>query len=133
MHKYNYIYKITNTSTKEFYIGVRSCDCEICDDPYMGSSSIWTKIYIKEHKSELVKEILNTFETRKLANKAEVEMLKLVEQDNLCINKYFDYTPDMTGTKQTPEWIEKMKMFGERNGMFGKHHSEKLNKEFLKN
>lgn len=35
----------------------------------------------------------------------------------------------MTGTKQTPEWIEKRKMFGERNGMFGKHHSEKTKKK----
>ena len=35
----------------------------------------------------------------------------------------------MTGVKQAPEWIEKRKLFGERNGMFGKHHSEKAKKE----
>ena len=50
MHKFNYTYKITNTEIQEFYVGVRSCDCEIREDKYMGSSSIWTKIYIKEHK-----------------------------------------------------------------------------------
>ena len=132
MHKYNYTYKITNIKTKEFYVGVRSCDCEIEDDKYMGSSSIWTKLYVKEHKSELVKEIIDIFETRKLANKAEVELLKSVENDPLCINQYFDYTPDMTGTKQTPEWIEKRKMFGERNGMFGKHHSEETKEKISK-
>lgn len=128
MHKYNYTYRITNLVTKEFYVGVRSCDCEIEDDKYMGSSSTWTKIYIKEHKSDLKKEILGTFETRKLANKAEVELLKSVQNDPLCINQYFDYTPDLTGTKQTPEWIEKRKLFGERNGMFGKHHTEDAKK-----
>ena len=53
MHKYNYTYKITNIKTKEFYVGVRSCDCEIECDKYMGSSSIWTKLYIKEHKDDL--------------------------------------------------------------------------------
>lgn len=129
MHKYNYTYKITNIITNEFYVGVRSCDCEIEDDKYMGSSSIWTKLYVKEHKKDLKKEILETFETRKLANKAEVVLLKSVKDNPLCINKYFDYTPDMTGTKQTPEWIEKRKMFGERNGMYGKHHSEETKKK----
>lgn len=128
MHKYNYTYKITNIITNEYYIGVRSCDCEIAEDKYMGSSSIWTKIYIKEHKKDLKKEILEIFETRKLANQAEVTLLKSIENDPLCINQYFDYTPDMTGTKQTPEWIEKRKMFGEKNGMFGKHHTEETKK-----
>lgn len=129
MHKYNYTYKITNIETKEFYVGVRSCDCEIEEDKYMGSSSIWTKLYIKEHKQSLKKEILEIFETRKLANEGEVLLLKSVQKDPLCINCYFDYTPDMTGVKQTPEWIEKRKMFGERNGMFGKHHTEEAKKK----
>lgn len=128
MHKYNYTYKITNLVTNEFYIGVRSCDCEIDKDPYMGSSSVWTKLYIKEHKKDLKKEILETFPTRKLANGGEIKYLKQNENNPLCINKYFDYTPDVTGTKQTPEWIEKRKMFGERNGMFGKHHTEEVKK-----
>ena len=125
---YHYNYKITNTQTKEFYIGVRSCECEIENDPYMGSSSVWTKIYIKEHKDVLKKEILEVFKTRKLANAGEVKRLQECKENPLCINKYFDYTPDMTGTKQTPEWIEKRKMFGERNGMFGKHHTEETKK-----
>ena len=38
----------------------------------------------------------------------------------------------MTGTKQSPEWIEKRKMFGERNGMFGKHHSEETKEKISK-
>lgn len=128
MHKYNYTYKITNILTNEFYVGVRSCDCEIKDDKYMGSSSIWTKLYIKEHKENLKKEILEIFETRKLANDGEVKLLRSLQSDPLCINCYFDYTPDLTGIKQTPEWIEKRKMFGEKNGMFGKHHSEETKK-----
>lgn len=130
MNHYNY--KIANVKTGEFYIGVRSCKCPIEEDSYMGSSSIWNKIYIKEHKQDLVKEILETFETRKLANGGEVKRLKKVEGDPKCINQYFDYTPDVTGTKQTPEWIEKRKMFGEKNGMFGKHHTEETKKRISK-
>lgn len=129
MRKYNYTYKITNIKTNEFYVGVRSCDCEIKEDKYMGSSSVWTKIYIKEHKKELKKEIIEIFESRKLANIAEVKLLKSVEHNPLCINKYFDYTPDMTGIKQTPEWIKKRIKFGKENGMFGKHHTEETKKK----
>lgn len=40
----------------------------IVKDPYMGSSSVWTKLYIKEHKDVLAKTIVEIFETRKLAN-----------------------------------------------------------------
>ena len=58
---YHYNYKITNISTGEFYIGVRSCKCSIEEDSYMGSSSIWNKIYVKEHKDKLKKEILEVF------------------------------------------------------------------------
>lgn len=126
MNHYNY--KITNSETGEFYVGVRSCKCPIELDSYMGSSSVWNKIYIKEHKNVLKKEILETFETRKLANGGEIKLLESVKDNPLCINKYFNYTPDLTGTKQTPEWIEKRKLFGERNGMFGKHHTEDAKK-----
>ncbi len=122
MNHYNY--KITNSQTGEFYVGVRSCKCDISEDPYMGSSSVWTKDYIKEHKDVLKKEILEVFETRKLANGGEVKLLKSVEHNPLCINKYFDYTPDVTGTKQTPEWIAKRCKSGELANMYGKHHTE---------
>ncbi len=127
MNHYNY--KITNIITNEYYIGVRSCKCEISEDKYMGSSSIWTKLYIKEHRKELVKEILEEFSTRKEANDGEVKRLKECENDSLCINRYFNYTPDLTGIKQTPEWIEKRKLFGERNGMYGKHHTEETKRK----
>ncbi|MDE5977077.1 MAG: hypothetical protein K2G70_01230, partial [Turicibacter sp.] len=90
---------------------------------------VWTKIYVKEHKDILRKEIVSVFSSRKEANIGEVELLKSVESDPLCINKYFDYTPDVSGTKQTPEWIEKRKLFGEKNGMFGKHHTEEAKKQ----
>lgn len=124
MKNNHYVYKITNIITHEFYIGVRSCYCNIDEDSYMGSSSIWTKLYIKEHKDDLVKEILEVYSSRKLANDGEVFYLKKYQDNSLCINKYFDYTSDMTGVKQSPEWIEKRKRFGEANGMFGKHHNE---------
>lgn len=127
MNHYNY--KITNTLTGEFYVGVRSCKGAIEDDKYMGSSSVWNKAYIKEHKDVLRKEILETFETRKLANGGEVKLLKSVENNPLCINKYFGYTPDLSGTKQSPEWIKKRCKSGKLANMYGKHHTESVKKQ----
>ena len=99
MAKNHYNYRIVNIKTKEFYIGVRSCSCNIEDDPYMGSSSIWTKLYIKEHASDLQKIIIKVYNSRREANAGEVELLLEEFKNPLCINRYFDYTPDMTGTK----------------------------------
>lgn len=119
---YHYNYKITNISTGEFYIGVRSCKCSL----------IWVQVL---YGTRFMLRSIKINSKRKyqkfslLANGGEVKLLKSVSDNPLCINKYFDYTPDMTGVKQAPEWIEKRKLFGERNGMFGKHHSEKAKKE----
>ena len=128
----HYNYKITNIDTGEFYVEVRSCKCEIEDDKYMGSSSIWTKAYIKEHKDVLKKEILEVFATRILANGGEVKLLKEVKNNPLCINKYFDYTPDVTGTKQTPEWIAKRCKSGKLANFYGHHHTEETKKQISK-
>lgn len=85
----------------------------------MGSSSVWKKIYIKEHSSCLRKEILETFETRKLANGGEVKLLKQVEQDPLCINKIFlIILLILQELNKLRNGFEKRKLFGERNGMF---------------
>lgn len=128
MQKFHYTYKIINKVTDEFYIGVRSCACPIEKDVYMGSSSIWSKNYIKTHRSELDKIILNTFCTRQEANIEEVKLLLEVQHDPLCINQYFGYTPDVTGRKQSEEHIQKRKLVGPRNGMYNKHHSAETKK-----
>lgn len=52
MKKY-YVYKLTDKFTNEFYFGSRGCFCEIADDPYMGSMSVW-----KPDKNNLIKEII---------------------------------------------------------------------------
>lgn len=80
MHKFHYTYKIINKVTNEFYIGVRSCSCPIENDSYMGSSSIWTKSYIKTHRDYLDKIILSVFCTRQEANIEEVKLLQEISK-----------------------------------------------------
>jgi hypothetical protein len=122
----HYLYKITNVITKEYYLGVRSCDCEVKKDRYMGSSQIWTKEYIKDNKQNLKKEILNEFLSREEADINEVILLKENEHNSLCINILYDSIPSWLGKKQTKEHINKRKLCGKRNGMFGKHHTEEV-------
>jgi len=120
----HYIYKITNSQTQEFYIGLRTSKCEALFDKYMGSSSVWNREYIKTNKDILVKEILCQVDTRKELKLKEVEILKTFEGNSLCINKLFKIIPCHLGVKQSKEWIEKRKVFGEKNGFFGRHHTE---------
>jgi len=120
----HYLYKITNIETGQYYVGVRS-NKNPETDKYMGSSSIWTKEWIKDNKKVLNKEIINdSFNSRDEANIAEVELLKQCEFEALCINCLFKKIPSHLGVKQSEEWINKRKLFGDKNGMYGKHHTE---------
>jgi len=122
----HYLYKIINIETGQYYVGVRSNkNPEL--DKYMGSSSIWTRKWIKDNKEVLTKEIINdSFYSREEANIAEVNLLKQCEFDTLCINCLFEKIPSHLGVKQSKEWINKRKLFGEKNGMYGKHHTEEV-------
>lgn len=83
--KYNhYVYHITNLTGNlpKYYIGYRSCKCEVKDDPYFGSS--W---YLDEHvkkygKQNFKKKIVKVFETRKEASNYEVLLLTKFDVKN---------------------------------------------------
>lgn len=64
--KHNYVYEITYENNMK-YIGVRSCNCNIEDDDYMGSSKI-IPFNLKGTKT-----IIKTFETREEAVRFERE------------------------------------------------------------
>jgi hypothetical protein len=44
----------------------------------------------------------------------------------LCINILYGKIPSWLGKKQSEEHINKRKLCGERNGMFGKHHTKEV-------
>jgi hypothetical protein len=67
----HYVYKITEKITNEFYYGVRTCDCNPIDDPYMGSMITW-----KPNKNNLLKEILCEFNSRDAASEFESTVIK---------------------------------------------------------
>ena len=120
----HYLYKITNIETNQYYIGVRSHKEPIIDK-YMGSSSIWTRDWIKKNKDILIKEIIDdAFQTREEANIGEVKLLEECELDDLCINCLYKRIPSHLGIKQSEEWIAKRIHSGEKAPMYGKNHTE---------
>lgn len=85
--KFSYIYKITNQVTSEYYIGLRSCDCEPNEDVYYGSGDRIKACIKKYGKTIFEKTILKIFETREAASKYEQEVVnEELIKNKLCLN-----------------------------------------------
>lgn len=88
---FNYIYKITNKTTGEYYYGVRSCSGHWKDDSYMGSG-ILLKRKMKAHPDhEWIKEVLLVFDTPEEAYEYEEVILQgrhigCDTHDGFCLN-----------------------------------------------
>lgn len=75
--KYHYVYEITYSTGKK-YIGVRSCNCEIEDDNYLGSG-----FHIPpEVKGTETKKVLSTHNTREEAMVEEIRLHALFDVKN---------------------------------------------------
>lgn len=81
MKKNYYVYKLTDKITGEFYLGSRGCDCETLKDNYMGSPKVW-----KPNKSNLLKQILKTFDNRRDAILFERQSICEVISNELNMN-----------------------------------------------
>ena len=86
----HYIYKITNNINGRYYIGARSCDYQIEDDPYFGSGKILNQAVKKYGKQNFTKQILAKFNSRQQAFNAQKEIvnqqfIKLQETYNITV------------------------------------------------
>lgn len=102
MNKFHFLYKVTCKDTGRYYIGVHST--QDLDDGYEGSGS-WVRNYRKKHgKGKLQKEILQFFDSRKVAEEAERSIVteELIRFDPLCKNMI------PGGTGFTPELASKV-------------------------
>lgn len=87
--KFHYIYKIIHIPTNRYYLGKHTTRPlqNLEDDFYMGSGFIWKKIIKKYPKSEFLKIILKTFNTKEEAAIAERQFITEAEIANpLCQN-----------------------------------------------
>lgn len=100
----HYVYGLEDISTGEFYIGVRSCECNPKSDKYMGSYQRWNP-----NISDLNKYIIREFTTRKEANSLEK---KLIEKNiNNSLNRNYCIPPlrfHRLGLSHTKEAIQKI-------------------------
>tara|TARA_B110000240_G_scaffold121578_1_gene135793 strand:+ start:614 stop:1237 length:624 start_codon:yes stop_codon:yes gene_type:complete len=120
----HYVYKLTDKTTNEFYYGVRTCECEIKDDSYMGSMVGW-----KANKDNLLKEIVCEFGSRE----ESVEFERKIIEDNIKHHLNRNYHTGMGmafyGKNHTEETKVKQsesmkgKHLGEKNPFYGKKHS----------
>lgn len=84
---YNYFYKITNLINKKFYYGIRSCNCDPEDDPYVGSGKILHRAYKKYGVNNFKKDILRVLPTREDASDLERWIVDLeMVRNPMCYN-----------------------------------------------
>lgn len=118
---HHYVYKIIDKKTKEFYIGSRSCRCDIKDDIYMGSPIHW-----KPNTNNLIKIIIrDNFKNRKSAFNYEAKLI-LKHCSNKLNRNYHIPTIGFTmkGKKHTEQFKQK-----NREKHIGKKHSLETRKK----
>lgn len=135
----HYVYKVTDKITHEYYIGSRTCYTSISEDyKYLGSMCKWNP-----KKENLKKEILKSdFPTREQAFIYEREMI--LYHTNDILNQNYN-TPSLTGkmgclpgiknsfygkthSEKTIEIIKNIDKKGNKNPMWGKHHTNESKK-----
>ena len=131
--KYYYFYKITNNINGKYYYGVHSTDN--LDDGYMGSGTYLHRAYNKYGESNFTKTILKYFDNKDEMYTYERQVVneELVNDPN-CYNIKFGGEIGFQGLVFTDEHRQHMRenhadMSGEKNGFYGKTHSEKFRKE----
>jgi len=128
----HYVYRLDDPITKEFYIGSRSCECEISDDYYMGSYVTWKP----KDKTRLVKTIISEgFESRIIANECEYVIIN--KHINNPLNRNYHNTKNwcIQGTTRSTEWKlqQSINQTGVNNSMYGKVHTEENRRKMREN
>lgn len=119
MEKRHYVYMLSDKRKEKYYIGARSCSCNIGSDKYMGSSKVMTK----EDKDNCNKIILGRFNTREEAIWYEIE---LHNKFNVSTNDLF-----WNKAKQTSIGFDTTGIPVNKGRVFTEEHKEKLRQRKL--
>lgn len=145
-----YFYKITNNINGKYYYGVHHT--ENINDGYMGSGVLLWRAYNKYGQENFTKEIVKYFNSseemydyeRQVVNEDEVKNKQCYNVSiggggnylkSLSDEQMTEYRKKMSNTIKekfnTPEYKEKFSELtrGEKNPMFGRHHSEESKKK----
>jgi hypothetical protein len=106
----HYTYLLIDPETEMKYVGMRTCECEVDEDPYMGSSYAMTS----EDRNRCDKIVLEVFNTREEALAHEIYIHNLYEVHtnpefwNLAKQTSTKFTCSTKGRKATAEQRRKM-------------------------
>ena len=153
MEYYGYIYKVTNKKNNKIYIGMHKS--QVFDETYYGSGVLIKKALKKYGKESFTLEVIEWGETRNDLCKKEQYWIEKFDARNPDIGYNIADGGDggdifhiqnietqeeirkkisqgNKGKKQTAEWIEKRKQYGDANPMYGKHLSEETKEKISK-
>lgn len=115
-----YVYIITNLILVKQYVGSRLCYKDnVEDDDYWGSSKYLKEDYKIYGKENFIKEILQ-YDYIDISDMLDGETSYILKYNTLEPNGYNRYLPN----KRKGFHSFGIDLKGEKNGMFGKHHSE---------
>ena len=131
----HYTYVVFDPSSDMKYIGVRSCECPVDEDPYMGSSYAMTN----EDRARCDKLVLSIFPTREEALAEEIrlhavhEVHKNPEFWNMVKQTSTKFVSNRKGHKLTEEHKRKCSeaLTGRKMKPFTEEHRQKLAKAKL--
>lgn len=126
----HYVYRITNIILEKHYYGVRSSECMPSDDigvKYFNSSK--DKEFINDQRknpSNYRYKIIRVYSSRDLAVKLEI---RLHNKFNVGVNESFYNRAKQTSVGWDTTGISSTPLIGEKNGMYGKTHTEEVRKK----
>lgn len=115
---FGYIYKFTNMKTGKVYIGKR--EKSKFDESYYGSGKLWLESF--DDKKDILREVLCWGVSREDLNKKEKYFIKLFNSQNPQIG-YNIHKGGQGGNSLNNHDAWSLLHQGEKNGMYGKHHS----------
>lgn len=116
---FGYVYKFTNTKTGKIYIGKR--EKSKFDESYYGSGKLWLKSF--DDKKDIIREVLCWGVSREDLSKKEKYFIKLFNAQNPQIG-YNIHKGGQGGNSLNDRNAWSQLHQGEKNGMYGKHHSD---------
>lgn len=124
---FGYIYKFTNIKTGKIYIGKR--EKSKFDESYYGSGKLWLESF--DDKKDIIREVLCWGVSREDLNKKEKYFIKLFNSQNPQIG-YNIHKGGQGGNSLNNRDAWSRLHQGEKNGMYGKHHSDATKQKISK-
>lgn len=113
---YGYVYKGTNLVNNKIYIGQHKATK--FDEKYHGSGTLWRRACAKYGLENIKIELLEWCKTRQELNDREAYYIKTFNSQDILVGY------NILGDDKSPHSCS-----GEKNGMYGKHHSEETKKK----